>query len=79
MHQTPQSELEEFFSLNQQKIDNGTVIEFKKNQAEEFKKQLTDGKVKLHLAFNLHAKLYLAYRQEYNTPSKISPRNPPCF
>jgi hypothetical protein len=25
-------------------------------------------KVRLHLAFNLHAKLYLAYRKEYNTP-----------
>jgi hypothetical protein len=24
-------------------------------------------KVRLHLAFNLHAKLYLAYRKEYNT------------
>jgi len=32
--------------------------------------QLRDGtvKVKLHLAFNLHAKLYLAYREDYNTP-----------
>ncbi|MDR0315602.1 MAG: hypothetical protein LBH97_01730, partial [Treponema sp.] len=33
-------------------------------------RQLRSGqvKVKLHLAFNLHAKLYLAYREEYNTP-----------
>jgi len=33
-------------------------------------RQLRDGtvKVKLHLEFNLHAKLYLAYRDEYNTP-----------
>jgi phosphatidylserine/phosphatidylglycerophosphate/cardiolipin synthase-like enzyme len=33
-------------------------------------RQLRSGqvKVKLHLAFNLHAKLYLAYRKEYNTP-----------
>jgi superfamily II DNA or RNA helicase len=33
-------------------------------------RQLREGKVKvkLHLAFNLHAKLYLAYREDYNAP-----------
>ena len=33
-------------------------------------KQLRQGqvKVKLHLAFNLHAKLYLAYKENYNSP-----------
>ena len=33
-------------------------------------RQLRSGqvKVKLHLAFNLHAKLYLAYREDYNVP-----------
>jgi len=33
-------------------------------------RQLREGKVKvkLHLAFNLHAKLYLVYREDYNVP-----------
>jgi SNF2 family DNA or RNA helicase len=33
-------------------------------------RQLKSGQVvvKLHLAFNLHAKLYLAYREDYNSP-----------
>jgi superfamily II DNA or RNA helicase len=33
-------------------------------------RQLRSGqvRVKLHLAFNLHAKLYLAYREDYNAP-----------
>ncbi|MDR0442163.1 MAG: phospholipase D-like domain-containing protein, partial [Treponema sp.] len=90
MQKTPQDELEEYFALHNQEIDNATANEIKKAKAAEFRKQLTIGlptntdevtlrklsrqlrcgqvKVKLHLAFNLHAKLYLAYRNEYNTP-----------
>ena len=40
------------------------------NTLKKLSKQLKAGTVvvKLHLSFNLHAKLYLAYREEYNTP-----------
>jgi len=90
MHKTAQTELEEYFTIQPTLIDNTTANEIRKEEAQEFKKQLTVGLptntdeatlkklsrqlragtviVKLHLAFCLHAKLYLAYKNDYNSP-----------
>lgn len=93
MQKLPQEELYESKTLIAagHGIDNNRVIQFKRQIAEEFRKQLTIGTptndeeaglrrlsrqikakkvvVKLFLKHSLHAKLYLAHRNDRNNPT----------